>query len=205
MASPQIGVAFAFDFALVSRGTGQFQANPTLATGDFKISKDSAGFVNLASLPVVSPASSKQILVSLSAAEMTFTDRCSVLAEDQAGNEWDDALVTISPSNGTLQVDVTRLGGVTTALERLARSTRGIVLGTVGVGSTATSVVTSALDPAAGVVNQFKDGAIVFDQSTATANLRGVRRLISASTAAGVLTVGQLPTAPANGDTFVIV
>lgn len=82
---------------------------------------------------------------------------------------------------------------------------RGVVLGTVGSSSTTTSVITSALSPSAAVTDQFKNRVIVFDRNTTTANLRGQVASISASTSGGTLTVSALTTAPASGDTFMIV
>lgn len=89
--------------------------------------------------------------------------------------------------------------------DTFARMTKAIVTGTVGAASSTTSVVTSALAPAAAVIDQFKGRVIVFDAATTTTNLRGQATDITASTALGVLTVTALTTAPVSGDTFTIV
>lgn len=205
MAEPQLGVAFTFTLALVDRANRpQFRVNPTLATGDFQISKDGGALGNLATLPVVAPAGSILVDVALSAAEMTFTNYATVVAKDAAGAEWDDAVITIAPSAGTLQVDVTRIGDNAEGGTRLARSTRAIVLATVGVGSTTTSIVTSTMNPAATVTDQFKGQIVSFDQNTLTAALRGQKTDVTASTSGGVLTVTALTTAPVSGDTFTL-
>ena len=91
-----------------------------------------------------------------------------------------------------------------TAADNLERSTLGIVTGTVGAASTTTSIVTSALSPAAAVIDQFKGRIVTFDSATTTANLRGQSTDITSNTAAGVLTVTALTTAPVSGDTFTI-
>jgi hypothetical protein len=70
----------------------------------------------------------------------------------------------------------------------------------VGSGATTTSIPTSALTPAASAADQFKGRVIVFARSTPTAALRGQADVILSSTAAGVLTVNGLTTAPASGD-----
>jgi hypothetical protein len=70
----------------------------------------------------------------------------------------------------------------------------------VGTGATTTSIPTSALTPAASATDQFKGRVIVFSRSTPTAALRGQADVILSSTAAGVLTVNGLTTAPASGD-----
>jgi hypothetical protein len=70
----------------------------------------------------------------------------------------------------------------------------------VGSGATTTSIPTSALTPAASATDQFKGRVIVFSRSTPTAALRGQADVILSNTAAGVLTVNGLTTAPASGD-----
>jgi len=101
-------------------------------------------------------------------------------------------------------VNATSIDGSTNAAANLRRGTLGSVLATVGAASTATSIVTSSLDPAANVTDQFKGRIITFDRASTTVALRGQATDITASTAAGVLTVTALTTAPVSGDTFVI-
>lgn len=79
------------------------------------------------------------------------------------------------------------------------------VRGVVTTGATTTSIPTSSLTPAAAVTDQFKGRIVVFDNDTATANLRGQATDITASTSGGTLTVTALTTAPASGDTFKII
>lgn len=78
------------------------------------------------------------------------------------------------------------------------------VRGVVTTGATTTSIPTSSLSPAAAVTDQFKGRIVVFDNDTATANLRGQGSDITASTSGGTLTVTALTTAPSSGDTFKI-
>jgi hypothetical protein len=87
------------------------------------------------------------------------------------------------------------------------RGSRTVVRGTVGGGSTTTSIVTSAFTPAGAVADQFKGRIVIFDNDTATAELRGQGTDITASSnsATPTLTVTLLTTAPASGDTFSIV
>jgi len=82
---------------------------------------------------------------------------------------------------------------------------RTIVAGVVTTGASTTSIPTSSLAPSAGVADQFKGRIVLFDEDTATANLRGQATDITANTTGGTLTVTALTTAPASGDTFVIV
>lgn len=86
------------------------------------------------------------------------------------------------------------------------RASNSIAYGTVGGGSTTTSVVSSVCTPAGAIANQFKDKLLQFAANTITAALRSQMCLISASSnaAAPVFTVSTLTTAPSSGDTFTI-
>ena len=69
---------------------GSLKANPTLATGDWKISKDGGAEANLTTLPVVQPAGSTTVRVALSATEMT-ADVVTITGIDQTNpKEWLD-------------------------------------------------------------------------------------------------------------------
>lgn len=92
---PIKGVAFTFKVGLEDQANpGLLKADPTLASGDAKVSKDGGAFANLGTLPSASPASGKAILVSLSATEMDADDIVVVMS-DAAGSEWFDLLVNI--------------------------------------------------------------------------------------------------------------
>src|SRR3990172_8084610 len=118
-----------------------------------------------------------------------------------------DALVYDSLVAGSdlLQVDLQQIANAAGGVAAWERSARSIVRGTVTTGASTTSIPTSSLDPAAGVADQFKGRIVIFDQDTTTANLRRQATDITANTAGGTLTVTALTTAPASGDTFVIV
>lgn len=66
-----------------------FQVNPTIASGDFKVSIDGGALANLNTLPVVTPAGSVMVKITLSIAEMTG-DNITVICSDAAGAEWCD-------------------------------------------------------------------------------------------------------------------
>jgi hypothetical protein len=91
-----------------------------------------------------------------------------------------------------------------TEYARFHRAVKGITLGTCDTGGSTTSIVTSSLDPAAAVTDQFKGKIVTFAEDTTTANLRGQSTDITGSTSGGVLTVTALTTAPVSGDTFSI-
>lgn len=105
---------------------------------------------------------------------------------------------------GPPPTNIVQVNGASGGVARLERAMRAITIGTVGVGSTVTSIVTSSLDPAAAVQDQFKGLILAFDKDTTTGALRGQKTDITASTTGGVLTVTSLTTSPASGDTFTI-
>lgn len=77
---------------------GNFKGSPTIAAGDFQISKDGGSFANLATLPVVEPASSQMILLVLSSTEMN-ADSVVIRGVDQtAPKEWADFVLSIPTS-----------------------------------------------------------------------------------------------------------
>jgi hypothetical protein len=87
--------AFVVRLSLASPSTGSFVSNPTIASGDFKVDKDGAGLTNLATLPVVEPAASVLVKISLSATEMN-ADVVTVVGIDQtAPKEWGDFVLSI--------------------------------------------------------------------------------------------------------------
>lgn len=100
------------------------------------------------------------------------------------------------------RANVVQLASVLSGVTALERAARCITIGTVGSSSTTTSVISSSMTPAAAVTDQFKGLILAFDKDTTTANLRGQKTDITASTSGGVLTCTALTTAPASGDTF---
>lgn len=120
------------------------------------------------------------------------------------GNVGGNVVGSVGSVTARVTANTDQIAGVATGATRLARSTQGIVTGTVGAASTTTSIVTSALDPAAAVIDQYKGRIVTFDQGTTTTNLKGQSTDITGNTALGVLTVTALTTAPVSGDTFTI-
>lgn len=74
---------------------GSFKANPTLAAGDVKISKDDGAFANLATLPSVAPAAGVAVKFALTGTEMT-ADKVVIAFIDQTNpKEWGDFVLTV--------------------------------------------------------------------------------------------------------------
>lgn len=74
--------------------TKVLKANPTIATGDFKVSIDGGAFANLATTPTVTPASGVAVKIALSAAEMNG-ENIVISCIDAAGAEWCDQLINL--------------------------------------------------------------------------------------------------------------
>lgn len=119
--------AYSFEVCLVSQAdTDIFQSNPTLASGDVKVSKDGGTLANITSLPTAI-SSGKAVTVALSSTEMN-ADRVMVLFSDAAGSEWQDLAVFIETETQqindlstfdptTTGVDVTKISGDSTAAD----------------------------------------------------------------------------------------
>jgi hypothetical protein len=75
--------------------TGRQQTNPTLAAGDVKASLDGAALANLATLPVVTPAGSTVVKVTLSQAETNADNIVIVFADQTNPPEWCDLVVNV--------------------------------------------------------------------------------------------------------------
>lgn len=102
MALPKRAEAYSFTISLVDTASpSNFKVNPTIAAGDFKISKDDGALINLATLPVVIPAGSVLVLISLTATEMT-ADKFSITGKDAAGDEWNEVTLTLDIPSGNI-------------------------------------------------------------------------------------------------------
>lgn len=110
MTEPVKGVAWTFPVILDSVAGSGFQVDPTIATGDFQISLDGSAFANLATLPVVSPAGSSQVLVTLSGAERDG-DFAQIIAKDVSGDEWEEMGISMDIPISTADTAVDILEG----------------------------------------------------------------------------------------------
>lgn len=96
---PVRAAAFEIQIALEDyTNPGNFKSNPTIAAGDFKVSKDGGALANLTTLPAVEPASSVLVTIALSGTEMT-ADVVSIVCIDQTSpKEWADLVISIPTS-----------------------------------------------------------------------------------------------------------
>jgi hypothetical protein len=72
------------------------KSNPTIAAGDFKISKDYGAFANLTNLPSVTPASGIQVKLDLTATEMNADNVFIVWVDQTSTKEWADGWLEIN-------------------------------------------------------------------------------------------------------------
>lgn len=79
---------------LITTGSRNAQANPTLASGDVQVSLDDAAFTNITTLPSVLPAGGVKVKISLSAAELTC-QRLMIRFVDAAGAEWEEQTIVV--------------------------------------------------------------------------------------------------------------
>lgn len=127
--TPKKNTEYVFYISLVSQADIKLlQTNPTFVAGDVKVSTDGGAEGNISTLPVVTPAGSKRVKVTLSTAEMNG-DNIQVTFSDAAGAEWCD--ITINIQTTVTQID--NLVRATTPANTLDVDASGdVTAGTVG-------------------------------------------------------------------------
>lgn len=175
MPAEQKNVAFTFDISLIDTASRPaFKANPTLATGDFKVSKDNGALANLGTLPTVSPASGRIVRVVLSQAEMN-ADRVTVVCADAAGDEWDEVIIAINTTAETVDTIKTETALIVADTDELQQdnvpgliTTLDNVVDTVKVDTAAILLDTDVIDDGtSGLVKIAQDvAAVLVDTGT---------------------------------------
>lgn len=171
---PVKGAAFTFDISLVSQASPNiFKTSVTIASGDITVSKDGGAFANITTLPT-EIGTSGVLPVALSATEMN-ADRVTVRFHDAAGDEWQDALVTVYTAAQTLDTTDTaiddtyaRLGaptGASISADIAAIEAQTDDIGVAGAGLTAVPW-NAAWD--AEVESEATDALNAYDPPTAT-------------------------------------
>lgn len=145
----EYGVAATFDLSLYGYGDLDALASPTIAAGDFKISKDNAAVANPDTLPSVSPGASGIVLLSLTATELT-AKKITVKWKDQTSpKEWEDFGLCIetyghaSSKHPNLD-NVRMISGDATAADNLEAAADGTGFN-LGGGSVVAASVTGAV------------------------------------------------------------
>lgn len=117
--TPKRGVAFKMYIGLVDQSnTKLLKANPTIASGDFQISKDGGAFANLTTLPSANPASGRAVMIDLSASEMT-ADNIVIQCVDASGAEWCDQIINLQTTASQLD-DLATAANLSTVLTNLS-------------------------------------------------------------------------------------
>lgn len=80
---------------LIEAGGRNARINPTLASGDVKISKDGGAFTNIATLPDVMPSSDVQVRIQLSASELQAKIITIRFRDQTSPAEWEEQYVQI--------------------------------------------------------------------------------------------------------------
>ena len=90
------GTAVTLDgIPLITKGAMDYKANPTLAAGDVKVSKDGGASANLTTLPATSPTGETLVRVSLSATEMQAKMIVVTFIDQTNPKEWEDQRLII--------------------------------------------------------------------------------------------------------------
>ena len=195
MGDPRVNQPFSFSIGLVDKANRpEFLVNPTILSGDFKVSVDGSGPTNLTNLPVVNPAGSRMVEISLVAAEMNGT--IIVVEGISSGATFDDVLITILPTTNTVD------SGVELAANSIQDSTYNRIRGTVqtDVGNSANqfkSNLSSAVD------NFYNDSIIKFVSGSLSGQVKFITGYIGASKIITFL-VG-FTGIPSPGDTFDVI
>ena len=160
--------------------TRLFQVNPTLASGDAKVSKDGGALSNLATLPAVI-GSSAVVQIDLSSTEMN-ADNVTILLSDAAGGQWCDLIINLQTA--ALQFDdQATAAAVADAVWDEARSGH-TGAGSFGEGVVVNSVASGAITAAAVATGAIDADALAADAGTEIATAvwaNGSRTLTSSS------------------------
>lgn len=149
---PRKNTEYIFYVALPSQAqSNTFQSNPTIASGDFKVSIDGGSLANLTTTPAVTPASSKMVKITLSTSEMNG-DNITVIGSDASGAEWRDIVINIQTS--ARQIDdlatTAALTTVDTVVDAIQAKTDNLPAAPAATGDipTASAIADAVLDEA---------------------------------------------------------
>ncbi len=89
----------------------RFVVDPTIASGDFQISKDDGALANLTNLPMVTPAGTTLVAIDLTAAEMDASKVVVIGIDQTVSPEWVDTMYSIDVPVGSSETAVNILEG----------------------------------------------------------------------------------------------
>lgn len=185
---------------------GQWQNNPTLASGDVKLAKDGGALTDLGTLPVVTPAGSDLVKITLSQSECN-ADNLTIEFKDAAGSQWCDLTINLQtvarqiddlafPTVSGRSMDVSATGGVEAdggSIASVSGNVGGVATGGIVAGSFAANAIdNTAL--AANAVTEIQAGlstaaqvAALNNISTAQVNAEADQALIDAGVTSAVM------------------
>lgn len=179
--TPKRGTAFKFYIGLVDQSnTKLLKANPTIASGDFQISKDGGAFTNLTTLPSANPASGRAVMIDLSASEMA-ADNIVIQCVDASGAEWCDQLINLQTTASQLDdlATASNLATVAGYLDTeiaalISATTASAIRAALGLASadldTQLAALPTAAENADAVWDEVVDGTATARQSIRLAN-----------------------------------
>jgi len=181
--TPKRGVAFKLYIGLVDQAdTKKLKANPTIAAGDFQISKDGGAFANLATLPSANPASGRAVMIDLSSSEMT-ADNVVIQCVDATGAEWCDQLINLQTTASQLDDLATAANLAVLSLSAIADAVHDEVVDGTTTFRESTRLHNSALGGKASGLNTtaavYRDLADSKDRISATVDADGNRSIVT--------------------------
>jgi hypothetical protein len=208
---PKKAVAYTTYFSLYLDGA--IVSDPALASGDVKVSKDGGALANAATLPVVEPASGPLVKLVLSGTEMDADNVAVVFSDQTAPAAWDDVTLTLQTAanqyddlstfdatTDTVDADVVALDGNGNAAMNLAASAETIVRGEALTGTLSTTQMTTDLTETTDA--HYVGRVVIWTTGDLAAQ---AARITAYNGTSKLLTYTETTSAPANGDTFVIV
>lgn len=208
---------------LIALGSMDYKANPTLAAGDVKISKDGGAFASIegagtfGDFVAVAPASGTSVQVKPDATAMTCKTLVIRFIDQTSPKEWEDQEVVVETYGhasamhpfdlGTAMqlVDVSKINGNSGAAAKLALGSDSMLQGTID--DTAFSPTTSqfeADDITEATADHYNGRVIVFTSGNLIRQMASIQDY-SLVGGRGHFTVSALTEAPANNDTFLII
>jgi len=169
--------AYTYEIGLVDTSdTNSFKPSPTIAAGDFKISKDGGAEANLATLPTVSNST---VTIALSADE-TNCDRFTITGIDQtATKEWGDYKQHFKTATRRLdeyatQASVDTIDGIADDIKAVTEN-----LPNSGSLTDLATLVSRVTEPRAGYWDNLNVGGNVASQADVQGILQNIRVAVS--------------------------
>lgn len=190
-----------------------FQINPTLATGDVKVSIDNGDFNNITTLPTIEPAGSDVVKVVLTSGEMNG-DRITVRFADVSGAEWFPLKLEIdtetTPDVNVISLSENAINSIDLGLSADQLIAFRLLLDQVDTGTVISDEINTATifytNMTTGNNYESKINQVLFFGTSAVAeNVRVPAKIVDHDLTTGLITLDRaLPVVPLNGNAFSI-